>query len=171
MNNKVLMVIAPKDFRDEEYLIPKKIFEDNGLRVVTASKNAGMCLGSIEAKVQAQKTIDEIVESDYDALVLIGGTGARVYFDDNVLKKIILNFYNKGKIIGAICIAPAILAKAGILGGKKATIFSQHSQYLKQGGAIYTKSHVEVCKNIITADGPTSACEFAKNITGKINKD
>lgn len=170
-DKKILTIIAPKDFRDEEYLIPKKILEDNNIKVVNASIKAGNCKGSLGAKARAEISINNVNDKDYDGVMFVGGSGARIYIDNKRAHEVAVNMYSDGKIISAICIAPAILAKSGILKGKKATIFPAHANYLDEGGANYTKSDVEVDENIITADGPKSAGKFAKIIVDKLAKE
>ena len=69
-------------------------------------------------------------------------------------------------------IAPTILAAAGILKHKRATVFadSKKSQvkFLEEHGASYTGAHVEVDGQLITGDGPDSADEFGKKFAQMI---
>lgn len=113
----------------------------------------------------------------YDALILIGGSGVydRVTgkIDDPNMEKvieIIKEANRQGKIIGAICAAPAILAKAGILNGKEATIYPGLEYILNENGAEYVKKDVVVSGNIITAKNPNVADEFARTIAEKLRK-
>jgi protease I len=66
-------------------------------------------------------------------------------------------------IVGAICLAPKILANAGILEGKNATVFpdSESIAYLESKGATYTEEEVPRDGNIITASGPEASEAFA----------
>jgi len=70
--------------------------------------------------------IKDVNVKTFDAVVFVGGPGAEEYFHNPVALKIAQEAYKEGKVVGAICIAPRILAEAGILKGKKATVF--HSQ-------------------------------------------
>ena len=159
---KILMVIAPNNFKDEEYFIPKEIFQKEGFVVKTASLNK-IAISVEGKKVDADFTIDDI-KFDFDAIVFSGGPGAAVYFNNEKLFEIVRRSYNEGKIIGAICIAPSILANSGILKGKKATSFKSEESNLKQNGAIYIDEGVVVDGNIITANGPKASEEFANKI-------
>ena len=73
--------------------------------------------------------------------------------------------------MAAICIAPVTLANAGLLKGRKATVYQSQTDALVRGGAHYTKAAVQVDGRIITADGPDSATRFGEAIrhalTGK----
>jgi len=64
--------------------------------------------------------------------------------------------------VGAICIAPGILARAGILKDKKATVFPSEIETLKREGAHYSALPVVIDGKIVTADGPEAAEGFGK---------
>ena len=162
------MVVAPENFRDEEFLEPKKVFENNGAKVVVASKGVQEAKGMFGTTTRVDLDIGEVNIEDYNAIVFVGGSGSSIYYNDSIALNIAREAYTKGKIIGAICIAPGILAKAGILKGKRATIWdsgdNQHINMLKENGAKYTGNNVEQDENIITANGPHAAEEFGKKI-------
>jgi len=163
-DKKVLMVIAFQNFRDEELFIPKKIFEKNGIKVDIASVKKGTASGMLGGTVNVNLTLNEVKESDYDGIVFVGGTGSESLFESNEAKKIASAFYNNKKVVGAICLAPGILANAGILKGKKATCFPSASGILIKNGAIYTSKPVEIDGNIITGSGPEVAEKFGMEI-------
>jgi protease I len=74
---------------------------------------------------------------------------------------------DKRKVIAAICIAPTLLAKAGLLKYKKATVWNgdrMQEAFLKREGAIYTDEPLTIDGNIITANGPDAAEQFGKAI-------
>jgi protease I len=110
---------------------------------------------------------EDVNVNDYDAVIFVGGSGATVYLDDPVAHKIAQDAVSKNKIVGAICIAPVTLAKAGILKGKRVTTYpvEENQKQLKALGAVYTAQPVEKDGNIITADGPKSAKEFGEEIS------
>ena len=90
---------------------------------------------------------------DAELLLLPGGMpGAATLDKHEGLRKLILSFAEKGKPIAAICAAPMVLGKLGLLKGKKATCYPGFEQYLE--GA-------ECVGNIITGMGPGAAMEFA----------
>jgi protease I len=104
------------------------------------------------------------LRSDYDAVIFVGGVGAEEYWDDATAHAIATATVNTGKLLCAICIAPVTLAKAGVLKGKRVTVFSSERDKLEAEGAIYTGKNVEVDGKIITANGPNAATEFAEAI-------
>ncbi|MCX7905687.1 MAG: DJ-1/PfpI family protein [Elusimicrobiales bacterium] len=161
---KAAFFIAFKGFRDEEYSEPKKILEENNIKVTTVSTSKGKAEGKFKMMVDVDLTIDEIKPNDYDILVLIGGPGALEYLDNPQVRKIFLDFYNNQKPVAAICISPVILAHAGILKNKKATVWPDGKDELIKSGALYTGNPVEVDSKIITANGPQAAKDFANKI-------
>jgi protease I len=168
---KAIFIVAPEVFRDEEYYKPKKILEDGGVKVVTASLKTGEIVGRFGYKAVSDVLVSDVDEKDYDAIVYVGGGGAGVYFDNARALRLANEFYDAKKITGAICIAPVILAKAGILKGKKATVFYPDGvEDLKQNGADYTGKPVETDGNIITGNHADAAEDFGKAVLTAINK-
>ena len=168
-SKKILMIIAFRDFRDEEYFLPKEIFEKEGFVVKTASTKKGTALGAEGEEVEVDFSLDEVDISQFDAVLFVGGPGALKYLDNEKSYQIAKETLNQEKILGAICIAPVILAKAKVLKGKKATVWSSPLdktgiKILKENGAEYLAQDVVQDGKIITANGPQSAKKFAEKI-------
>ncbi|MBI4453725.1 DJ-1/PfpI family protein [Candidatus Woesearchaeota archaeon] len=163
---KALFIIAPKEFRDEEYFEPKEILEKAGIEVETASTTTKECIGKLGGKVTPDLTLSEVVEIDYDIIIVVGGPGAPALGGLPEFNTIIKTADSNEQKIAAICIAPMLLAYAGILAGKKATVFStpESLKALKHGGATYVKEDVVVDGRIITANGPSAAKKFGEAI-------
>jgi protease I len=164
MAKKVLVVVAPQNFRDEELAEPKKVFEDAGFEVTFASKGTKTATGMLGARQSIDIDVSEAKAADFDSVVFIGGSGAAVYFDDANVIGLAREAYDSGKVVGAICIAPSILANAGVLEGKKATAFSSERSNLEEKGATYTADLVTVDGKIVTGNGPEAAKKFGEEI-------
>ncbi len=162
-SKKVLIVLAPDKFRDEEYFIPRQVLEGYGIKVLTTSK-AKEAVSIIEKKKILVDVLLEDATTDYDAIIFVGGPGAAGYFNDQTALDLVKDFYEENKVVAAICIAPTILANAGILEGKKATVWLSEGKNLKAKGATYTGQPVTRDGKIITANGPDAAKEFAETI-------
>lgn len=163
-DKKIVMIIAKNDFRDEEYKKPRAIFEKNGVKVTVASSSLDISTGMLGVKVKPDILYKDIKVEDYDAVIFVGGIGAKEYWDDTKAHQIAKDTISKGKVLGAICIAPVTIARAGVLNGKKATVFSTEISNIKKNGAIYTGNTVEVDGKIVTAEGPSAASEFGEAI-------
>ncbi len=161
---KIAMIIAKNGFRDEEYLEPKEIFIKSGFEVETFSSSTGTAKGMIKATVEVKKSINELKVDDYDAIIFVGGVGSSEYWENSLAHKIAKEAVEKDKVLAAICIAPITLAKAGVLKGKKATVFSSEVTQLKALGAIYTAKDVETDGKIVTASGTHAAKQFGEKI-------
>lgn len=166
---KILMIIAPRDFRDEELLIPKEYFENLGATVLVASKELDVCKGMLGAQIKPDLALRDVNIDDFDAVVFVGGAGVPVYYNDPEALRIAREAYEKGKVVGAICLAPGILASAGILNGKKATVWwtPQHTlgrDLLVRNGATLVDEPVVVDGRVVTANGPNAARAFAEAI-------
>lgn len=166
MAKRVLMVIAPEGFRDEEYQQPREEFRRAGFEVVTASTVEGEAVGMLGGTAIAEKAIDKVEVTGFDAVVFIGGGGASIYFDDARAHRLARDAVSGGKVLAAICISPTILANAGLLKGRKATVWKDDRLIgnLKVKGAVYTGMDVERDGNIITASGPQAARKFGQEI-------
>ncbi len=163
-NKKVLMVIAPRDFRDAEYNEPRAIFDANGLAVDVASIQSGQSIGAEGTIVKIDLTVSEADVSAYNTVVFIGGPGMAEIVNDESLQGLAKKFYQANKITAAICVAPAILAYAGILDGKQATAWSGVKSELIKAGAKFVDEPVIRDGNIITANGPSAARAFGEAV-------
>lgn len=161
---KVVMIIAQDNFRDEELLQPKEILEKNGIEVKVASTTLRQIRGMLGAQVKPDILVSNIKVVDFDAVIFVGGAGASQYWDDPQAHRLASEALIGNRIVAAICIAPVTLAKAGILKGKRATVWSSEASQLKAGGANYTGRSVEKDGNIITAAGPFAAREFGEEL-------
>lgn len=158
---KALMIIANKDFRDEEFLEPKTILENNGLKVVVASSSTNQAKGLLGSEYKPDITLSDVNTQDYSIIVFVGGPGSSEYWGNERAHNIATEAVSSGKVLGAICIAPVTLANAGLLKGKRATVFHTQANALISKGANYTGKDVEKDDLIITANGPGAAKKFA----------
>jgi len=174
MAKKIAMIIAFKDFRDEEYVFPKDIFQDKGIEVITFSSKEGEAIGTYGGVVQVDYVLSDLRPGDFAAVIFIGGSGAVNYMENDICHKIARETLKKDKVLGAICIASTILAKAGVLKDKKATVWSSETdksavKILKHKGADFQARPVVVDGNIVTAEGPQAARRFAEEVVKKLD--
>ncbi|MFH1641978.1 MAG: DJ-1/PfpI family protein [Nanoarchaeota archaeon] len=169
MARNIVMIIAPNSYRDEELTEPKTMLEKAGFDVAIASKGVKTATGKLGGSTQVDLDISEMDVTNYDSIIFVGGPGSNVYFDDPVAHSIVKKAHDQNKIIAAICIAPSILANAGVLQGKKATSFPTQEKNLVSKGALYTNEDVTVDGNIITANGPDAAAKFGETIIKILN--
>ena len=118
--------------------------------------------------------MDKVSADDFDVVVLPGGNPGFVNLgEDERVLKLVKEMNDKNKYVAAICGAPSVLAKAGILQGKTATIFPGMEDALT--GAQYSDQKVVVDGKVITSQGPGTAMDFTirlvEVLTGKAKAD
>ncbi len=166
---KIAVIIAFRDFRDAEYFLSKGILEKAGAEVKTFSNRKGKAIGADGGDVEVDLLISEIKAINFDAIVFVGGPGCLDSLDNADSYKIARETVSQNKVLAAICISPVILARAGVLSGKRATVWSSPMdvrpiKILEENGAVYQGASVVVDGKIVTADGPEAAKEFAERI-------
>lgn len=167
---KILMIVPLRDFWDVELTKLKEIFEQNGFMVTIASSAMKETKGMFGTIVKPDVVLHKVKAALYDAIVFVGGEGAVQYWDDLHAHRLVKRALEKGIVLGAISIAPIILANAKALPGKRATVWPTLGNRLKWEGAIYTGEPVEVDGKIATANSPDAAEEFAMAILRTISQ-
>jgi protease I len=175
-NKKVLMIVAHRNFRDEEFEIPFNYLSARSADITVSSTDTGFAKGAFGTKVVIKKSLENIDETKFNAVIFVGGKGTVDVRNNKRAIEIAKNF--KGDVTAAICWAPTILAKAGVLKNKKATVWlGSDAEYnkttdevLKSYGAVFVKNSVVEDGNIVTGNGYLAAEEFAKVIADKLNK-
>jgi protease I len=159
------MVIAPRHFRDEELLQPKALFEAEGASVEVASTTTDVARGMLGAEVKPDLPLSAVDPHRYATIAVVGGSGAPTYlWDNHTLHALLRIARDEGTPIGAICLAPAALARAGLLHGVRATVYGEPraKRELERGGALYVEEHLVSDQGIVTAAGPRDARAFAE---------
>lgn len=107
-------------------------------------------------------SLDEVLEREFDMIVLPGGLpGADNLNNDERVHALLKRLAGEGKFTCAICAAPIVLAKAGLLDGKKATSYPGFLDKMALPGVTYTGAAVERDGTVITSRGPGTAMDFA----------
>lgn len=169
MAKPIVLLVASVGFQPMEYEHTKAALEAAGIHVITASDTPGIALGSDHTtKATVDLTLSDIEPEDYDGIFLIGGPGALEHLNNKITIKLMHRAAKLNIPRGAICIAPRILAEAGLLKGLKATgwnednklpaIFQQHEVHGELDKPIVTDGRV------ITATGPRAATQFGEAI-------
>ena len=117
---------------------------------------AEIVLGAHNIAVKADKLFADVEFVDAEMLILPGG--ATKLHECKPLCDLLLAHNNEDKLIAAICAAPSVLGRLGILQGKQATCYPGFEAYL---GESYIDGLVVESKNIVTAKGPGLSSDFA----------
>lgn len=120
-------------------------------------------LGAHNISVKADKLFADADFADAEMLILPGG--ATKLHECKPLCDLLVAHNASEKLIAAICAAPSVLGRLGILQGKQATCYPGFEEYL---GESYIDGLVVESKNIITAKGPGLSSDFAFCIIEKV---
>jgi len=159
-----LLVVAQEDFQDIEYDTVRKALAGAGFGVSVAAPEKAPAVGVSGTRVTPDLSLSEARASGYAAVIFIGGPGTPSLFDSRDAHRLAMEAAQEGKVLAAICLAPAILARAGVLKGKRATVYPSAADELVAGGAQYTGTGVEIDGNLVTADGPEASEQFARAV-------
>jgi len=156
---KVVVPLA-EGFEEIEFSTIVDILRRAGIAVTVAGLKEGVINGSHGIRVTPDTLIDKVSADDFDVIVLPGGNPGYVNLgkSEKVLK-LVRGMHQRNKYVTAICASPSVLAKAGVIQGKRATIFPGMKDTLT--GAHHSEERVVVDGRIITSQGPGTAMEFA----------
>ncbi len=132
------------------------------IEVVTASLREVLVTGSHGITIHADELLDDVLDQDFDMVVLPGGMpGAdRLQRDERILA-LLRRCNEHGRLIAAICAAPAVLARAGVLDGRTATSFPGFLDPLAAPGIEISDQPVVSDGHVVTSRGPGTAMDFA----------
>ncbi|MDD4628184.1 MAG: DJ-1/PfpI family protein [Candidatus Peribacteraceae bacterium] len=167
MAKKALIIIAQQGYQDLEYEGVKEQLERAGIAIVVASAAGGMCKGKLGGSAGGTVALSGIRVRDFDAILFIGGPGAETYSRHPEALRIAHEAAAASMPLGAICIAPLILAKAQALDGRRATVWDsggEQAAIIQKYGATYTGDQVTRDGLIVTGNGPEATEEFARTM-------
>ncbi|MCP4645732.1 MAG: DJ-1/PfpI family protein [bacterium] len=132
------------------------------VEVVTAGLDKQPVKAAHGVTIVPDMTLAEALQQDYDMVVLPGGLpGADNLNNDSRIHELLKTMAESGKFTCAICAAPIVLAKAGLLAGKKVTSYPGFIDKMDLPGVTYTGTAVEKDGKVITSRGPGTAMDFA----------
>ena len=165
----VLVFLPAQNFNEEEFLIISNTLENSGYQKFIVSDSSFLCVGFNGLKVKNDVLLFNAHESNFAGFLIAGGSGTGNYWNNSSLQNLAKKFASKNKPIGAICSAPIILAKTGLL-FEKATCFFDDKKYLEKEGIEFVNLPVVKNGKIITAQEPASSYEFIKTFLFELPK-
>lgn len=165
---KQVCVFLADGFEEIEGLTVVDLLRRAGVNVTTVSITGELMIhGAHGIDVQADKLFEDV---DYEAqvmAVLPGGMPGTLHLGAHKgVKKVLEQYYNEGKYIAAICAAPSVLGKYGMLKGRKATSYPGFEDALE--GAAYVYDEVTVDDFVITSRGMGTAIAFSLTLIEKL---
>lgn len=163
----MIVCFLAEGFEEAEALVTVDVLRRAGIEIVTAAvgaKNGTEVTGSHGITVKADINAESLKPSvDTEGIILPGGIpGTPNLEGDETVGEFISYSHENGKLIAAICAAPSILGKRGLLKGKRVTAYPGYESELK--GADYTALPAVRDGNVITGKGAGAVFEFASEI-------
>ena len=154
-------VLVPlfEGFEEIEAVTIIDVLRRANIEVTTASLTTNIAIGAHAIAITADKLLDEVDTSQFDAIVLPGGAGTFRLREDPRIAKMLIAQSNANKLVAAICAAPTVLSAAGLLKGKRATSFPSVKDKMEVGE--YLTISVVVDGKIVTSRGAGTAMVFA----------
>ena len=164
---KAVCIFLAEGFEEMEAMFPLDVMRRGGLNVKTVSVTGEKTVvSSHQVPIVADMLFEDLKEEDVEMVVLPGGLPGATNLDAHEgLGKLIMTFAEAGRPLSAICAAPLVYGKRGLLKGKKVTCYPGFEKYLE--GAEYTAALVEKDGNFITGKGPGAAMAFSFAIAEK----
>lgn len=160
-------VILADGFEEVEALAVVDVLRRAEIDTVVAGLHDGHITSARRVKVIPDTVIETVNVDDFDMIVLPGGQpGSDNLNADPRVKDLITSFSRKGKLVGAICAAPIVLASAGVLRGKRATSYPSYKDRL--GGAAYEEKSVVTDGTVLTSRGAGTALSFGLAIVERL---
>lgn len=163
-SNKVLFVLPHYNFRDKEYTWIVEALDSAGISHEVASSHLSEAQGRFGTIVKPDVLLKFVSSGDYDGFIFIGEEGAKEYYADPDIVKLVINIITTRKVIAAIGMAVPILGYSGHLSGKKVTGPDEMKREIEETGAFFTGRLVEQDGDIITANGPYATKEVASAV-------
>lgn len=161
---KPIYVHLSEGFEEIEAITIIDVLRRSGLKVTTVSVTGNLIVtGSHQIPVTADILFKDADYEAADMIILPGGMpGAKNLSEHQGLNQQILKYFNEGKYLGAICAAPMVFGKLGILQGKNVVCYPGFETYLQ--GANIKKVPVVKDDRIVTGRGPGVAIHFSLEV-------
>lgn len=152
-------IFVTDGFEETEAVVTIDIMRRGGVQLdIVSLTGKKMVRGKHELNIETDILFDAAANANYDMLLIPGGTTK--YLEYEGLVKLVKEYNAQGKYLSAICAAPAVFSAAGVLDGRKATIFPELKEYLNPK-VIYVEDEVVTDGHVTTSRGPGTAMQFA----------
>jgi len=160
-------IILADGFEEVEAVAIIDVLRRGGVETVVAGLHEGPVVSAHQVKLIPDNVINTVKADDFDMIVLPGGQpGSDNLNADPRVLELLRSFSGKGKLVGAICAAPYVLANAGVLAGKHATSYPSYKERL--GSAVYEETAVVSDGNVLTSRGAGTALAFGLAIVERL---
>lgn len=171
---KKIAILAVPGFEEIELAAPLDILRRLNMEVLLAGVQSDKVTGAHGLALTTDSMLDKLHADKLDALILPGGAGAQILRDTPEVIHLVKKMHAAGKLVAAICAAPIVLAKAGLVKDKRVTSYPAPDVYreLTEAGAHIVKDENVVLEgNMLTANGPGASMLFGYSIGEYLGED
>ena len=171
LNEKNILIIAADGFQQEEFFEPMNYMREQGATVHVASmeKNAIKADTGEQREYTPELTFGDVNVADYDGLIIPGGlrNPDTLRQQDDAIQ-IVREFAKSGKVIGAICHGPWLLAEADVVRGREMTSYPSIKTDLRNAGANWKDGEVITDNGIVTSRNPDDIPAFNRKLVEEL---
>ena len=166
---KVVLPLAP-GFEELEAVALIDVMRRGGIEVNTVyiedELHGNLVTGANGITIKADMPISTVIVDEYDMMVLPGGWGGTHALAENQHVLELVRQFKEKKMVGAMCAAPYVLKKAGVL-GEKYTAYPGAVDEIGHPGYVPDQKVVED-GNVMTSQGPGTAVCFGLAIVRRL---
>ena len=168
--DKTVYILLAEGFEEIEAITPADILRRMDINAVLVGISSKQVKGAHGIEITADMTLNRAAKTVPDGVILPGGMpGAKNLDSCRPVRELVAAVEKSGGIVAAICAAPMVLGRMGLLSGKKATCYPGFEEHLE--GAEITGASVTADGNFVTANGPGAAAEFGFAIGEKLTDE
>lgn len=161
---KTIAVLLAEGFEEIEAVVPIDVLRRLDVKVLTAAVGDKPA-GAHGLAFKTDCSIYDLNLDELDGVILPGGLpGATNLMDSPEVISLVKHLNSAGKVVAAICAAPIVLAKTGIMEGKTCTGYPMAMVKDSLANANYTAEKAESDGNIVTGKGPGAAFDFSLEV-------
>ena len=162
------LVILANGFEDIEAMTIIDILRRGNVDVTVAGLDGLAITSAHNTTIAVTETLATNIDKTFDSVILPGGEPGTTHLENSrEVETVIKNHHVQGKLIAAICAAPRVLDKIGVIAGKRATSYPAFKEAMTSCN--YSEEAVVVDDNLITSRGPATAHQFAFAILENLN--
>jgi len=175
ISGKRVAILATDGFEQSELLGPKEGLEKEGAETTIVSNHSGEIKGWAEKdwgdSLPVDQTLEEARADDFDALVIPGGVinPDRMRTEEKAVA-FVQDFFDQGKVIGAICHGPWLLVEADLVDGREMTSWPSLRTDIENAGGDWVDQEVVTDKGIVTSRKPDDIPAFTRKLVEEIKE-
>ena len=161
LSGRKIAIIATDAFEDSELSDPMQAVKDAGADITVVSNKTGKITGEHGTEVLIDTTVDDVLASDFDGLLIPGGVkNPDVMRTNKKAVQFVRDFFDQHKPVAAICHGPWLLVEADVVNGRTLTSWPSLQTDIKNAGGNWVDEEVVVDQGLVTSRNPDDLPAF-----------